>query len=57
MTNIKKGQQGNKGPKAKKLHLNKETLKDLSPRRGEQVRGGSMVHCKRVTVRCVTGGC
>ena len=39
MTDIKKKQTGKSGAKAKKLQVNKETLKDLSARKSE-VKGG-----------------
>ena len=44
MTDIKKKQTGKGQTKAKKLQLDKETLKDLSARNAKQVKGGGL--CK-----------
>ena len=57
MTDIKKREQGKKGPRVKKLQLNKETLKDLSPRGGDLIKGGSMIGCIGMTGGCVTKRC
>ena len=40
MIHIKKTAQKKGPPEARKLALNKETIKDLTPRRAEEVRGG-----------------
>jgi hypothetical protein len=41
MTDIKK-KQGKGGVKAKKLQLHKETLKDLSVKKGDSPKGGAL---------------
>ena len=41
MTDIKKKQEDKSGVKAKKLQLNKETLKDLGASKNAQVKGGA----------------
>ena len=41
MTDIKKKQKGKAGVKAKKLQLHKETLKDLSVKKGASPKGGA----------------
>ena len=40
MTDIKKTTKNSRPAKAKKLQLNKETLKDLSAKGAKQVKGG-----------------
>lgn len=40
MTNIKKNEKGKSGVKATKLRLHKETLKDLSVKKGASPKGG-----------------
>ena len=42
MTDIKKTQKAANSTKAKKLNLNKETIKDLSARDPKQVKGGGL---------------
>ena len=54
MTNIKKKQRGKTTNKAKKLALNKETLKDLTlaSEKGHNVRGGDRRECSLNATGC-----
>lgn len=45
MTDIKKKQTGKTAAKAKKLQVNKETLKDLNLKKGESPKGGAKHVC------------
>jgi hypothetical protein len=45
MTDIKKKQAGKTGAKAKKLQVNKETLKDLTAKDPRQLKGGRIPPC------------
>ena len=40
MTDSKKKDKGPNRPKGKKLQLNKETIKDLTAKGGDQIKGG-----------------
>ena len=53
MTDSKKKEKGKSGVKAKKLQLNKETLKDLGASKNAQVKGGRMSGgCGHLTPYC-----
>ena len=50
MTDSKKKGQGKSQAKAKKLQLNKETLKDISLRKGAGPKGGAGKDCLKQSI-------
>ena len=54
MTDLKKTGKAARATKAKKLQVNKETLKDLSASKNAQVKGGAPTGGERCTQRATT---